>query len=524
MLLSKGLPVLQVRLGHLLLMAVAFGLLFHATTLYRQERAFTFDVRDTTPVGDLLPEEEYLERLIDRYALTNLTKWQAWRVQSTEQSLAMGSTTEVHADFQPELGIPKVIDVANPTPADLRASKGLELPVHIDKPRDQLYASMFLIGISTSYERIVAKDQAILRAWKRWLAKSDGTSNGASLVLMLDNATEEQLDDLDRELEKLGIDVYTTSTAEPTSRARRYHELIRVMKSYGATIAASGQEKRWFGVVEDTVFFPSLSYLQERLSTYDFSKQLHIGIPSERSDWQQDGDSVTTYGGGAIFLTQKAVSLLPKLSCLELDAATKHPFRAQRWDAVLKQCLEQKTGIDMHVIPAFYSPHDGNYESHLESHETGKRPLLLHNYQDRHRLDVGMAHLVTDACGEACFMHQYRFHDNWVIINGVSISHHPDGLGHHRGHGSVSKSELSRDTKETPISGQIVLSEDENEIESKPLKWKGRRDVWKLLDSAKASDGTIWQAYARKEVQSANDASGETIDSIIVLIWQKKRR
>ncbi|KID92186.1 glycosyltransferase family 31 protein [Metarhizium guizhouense ARSEF 977] len=526
MLLFKGMPVLQVRLSYLILTAVTVGFLFHATTLHQQGQTFTVDLPDTTPVGDLLPEEEYFERLIDRYVLTNLTKWQAWRVQTSDKPLTIGSITNVHTDFQPHRDAPKVIDVSNPSPTDLHASKGLELATYTDEAHDRLYPSTLMFGVSTTYKRIVEKDRAVLRAWKRWLTKGDGTSNGATLVLMLDNATEEQLDEIDKELEEMGVDVYTTSTAETTSKSRRYYELIRVMKSYGATIAASGQEKHWFAVIEDTVFFPSLSYLQERLSTYDFSKKLYLGIPSEKMVWNRDGGSVTTYGGGAIFLTKDAVSLIPKLPCLRIDAAAKPSFHGQRWDAMLRRCLEKQAGVDMHVIPAFHPPHN-SHEGRLESHETGIRPLLLHDYAYPDQLDVGMAHLVTDACGEACFMHQYLFHDNWVITNGVSISHHPEGLGHRHRHKALVK-EIFKDTQKTPISDQIVI--DEDDVERRSLNLTGRRrDVWGLLDSVKASDGTVWQAYMKRGVRSTKADKEESdglreLDSVIVLIWEKKQR
>lgn len=527
MLLSKGIPVLQVRFSHLVLTAAIAGLLFHATRSYRQGGSFTFDVEDTTPVGDILPEEEYLERLNDHYGLTNFTKWQAWRVQSSEQSLDLSPITDIHANFQPHWDKPKVIDISNPAAADLRAAKRMELPIHTNPAYDKLCASKFLFGISTSYARVADKNWTMLRAWKRWLTKSDGTTNGAGLVLMLDNATGDQLDEVDKLLHDAGIDAYAASTAEPTSKARRYYELTRVMKTYATSLAASGQEKYWFGVVEDTIFFPSLSYLQERLSSYDTSEQLYIGIPSEKMDWQQDGSSVTTYGGGAILLTKPALGIIPKLPCMEAGSSGP-PFKAQKWDVVLKECVRKWAGIDMHVIPAFYSPHDTNYRPHLENHETGIRPLLLHDYQDRHRLDVGMAHLVTDVCGEACFMHQYLFHDNWVVINGVSISHHPDGLKHHHRHEDEGLEDDRVDkSHKTHLSGQIVINEDK--VERKPLTWTGRKEVWTLLDSAKAANGSIWQAYLKKGVKSVSKTPEEEVDeleeldSVIVLIWESRK-
>lgn len=529
MLLSTGLPVLQVRLSYILITVLAAGLLFHSTKPYHPRRTFVADTGRVVD-GEMPPEEEYLERLVETYGLANKTKWQAWKIEVSEQRLDDDFVTDVHAKFQPYWDASKVIDLDDPNPSDLKAANRIKLPVPQDATRDRSNGAPFLFGISTTYERIADGEWAILRAWRRWLTKSHKTTNGASLVLMLDDATDGQLDEIDKLLRSRGIEAYLTSTDEPTSKARRYYELIRVMKTYGATLAASGHEKKWFGLVEDTVFFPSLSYLEERLSAYDADEGHYIGLPSERSDWHHDGSTVTTYGGGAIMLTRKAMSIIPKIPCLDTDSSAPS-FRAQKWDVLLQGCLRQYAGMDMRVIPSFYSPRDANDQLQLIGHETGIRPLLLHDYQSRHRLDVGMAHLVANICGDDCFMHRYLFHDNWVVINGVSISHHPDGLvshyehhrHHHVRHPGEEEADMFVSPRMTAISEQIIM--DESEIEQEPLTWTGRRELWNLLDSAVAADGSVWQAYLRRKpgrlsYRSEDAESEDDMDSLIVLTWE----
>ncbi|KAG5981676.1 hypothetical protein E4U55_002685 [Claviceps digitariae] len=555
MLLSKGLSAFQLRLSHLLLTACIAGLLFQSTRLYRQRRSrLTYDFEDTNLVGDFLSEEEYLKRLTKTFGLTNFTKWQAWRITSKEQSSDIGPMTDIHVKFQPYSNVAKIIDVKNAKTSQLRATKRMELPSHRSTPTDQtkMSGSKFLFGVSTSYERIADKDWAILRAWNRWLTDGNGSSNGADVVLMLDNASSAQLDDIDMMLYEAGIAAYVTSTTEPVSKTKRYYELVRLMKAYGATLAASGQPKHWFGVVEDTIFFPSLTYLRERLSSsYNANHQLYIGIPSERSDWQEDGESLTTYGGGAIILSRHVVSLIPKLSCLELEVPASS-YGSQKWDNVLRECVKKEADINMHVIPGFYSPHDSDYRPELESHEMGVRPLLLHDYQERQRVDVGMAHLVTNVCGEACFMHQYLFRDDWAVINGVSISHHPDGLSHRRPHRHHSRNRnqnhKTNDNKtdkkndqdvvsaNPPVSSELIINQDQ--VDRMPLEWTGRKEVWKLVDSVEVASGSVWQAYLKRGVRSAAapppeqpdkhrdgdvlKPAEEELDSLIVLIWEKK--
>ncbi|KAG6013756.1 hypothetical protein E4U43_007130 [Claviceps pusilla] len=557
MLLCKGLSAFQVRLSHLLLTVCIAGVLFQSTRLYRQrESDVTHDWEDTDIVGDSQHEVEYLERLADRYGLTNLTKWQSWRVYLKEESLDTEPVTDVYADFQPYPDMAKIIDVKNPNASELGASKRMDLPGGSSWTQPKMPGSGFLFGVSTSYERIADRDWAILRAWKRWLTDGHGSSNGAGMVLMLDKASANQIEVMETMLLEAGIDAYVTSTNEFTSKTKRYYDLVRELKVYGATLAAIGQSKDWSGVIEDTIFFPSLTYLRDRLSSYNASEQLYIGIPSERSDWHQDGDSMATYGGGAVMLSRRLVSAIPKLPCLELEMPMSL-HRAQKWDVVLGECVKKWEDINVHVMPALYSAHDSDYRPELESHETGVRPLLLRDYQERHQLDVGMAHLVTNVCGEACFMHQYLFRDDWAVINGVSISHHPNGLNrnrrrphhrhhqnqhdhdnHHRhGHNHKHRNPQENDQNDPDTSdaaakprvpGQLTV--DEDKVERMPLEWTGRKEVWKLVDSVEMVGGSVRQAYLKRGVQSQQDKdqegvpkpAEEELDSIIVLIWEKE--
>ncbi|KAM4056950.1 glycosyltransferase family 31 protein [Hirsutella rhossiliensis] len=517
MLVAKGLSALHVRFGNVLVIALIVGLCIHISRYWQQRHHSSALIKlNENPAGGPSAEEQYLERLAYRYALTNQTEWLAWRIQSAGRKDGGSSLIDVGLNFGSQSH--KIIDLRGPDPSALRAPRKMTLPARDDTRAEPTDASDFLFGISSSYERIADRDWALVRAWERWFTGAKKESNGAGLVLMLDKATDRQLQEVDEELYARGLDAYLMSTEEPMSMATRYHELVRIFKTYGATLAASGQRKKWFGLVEDTVFFPDLSYLGERLSRYNANDELYIGLPSERQDWHADGDNMTTYGGGAVLLTRQAVDRIPRLPCLEA-AELEAPVKPKRWDALLKECVEQRGGLDMRFIPALYSPKDdgdGDLPS-VASQEAGARPLVLHDYQDRHRLDVGMAHLVTDVCGEACFMQRYVFHDNWVLVNGVSISQHPDGLKHQRRRRAnqrrgVLKGRVGRNT-----SGQFV--DDDQEVERTFLTWTGRRNVWRLLDSAPALDGSVWQAYLRRGTRGS-EGPGE-MDSVIVLIWEQ---
>ncbi|PHH91650.1 hypothetical protein CDD83_10867 [Cordyceps sp. RAO-2017] len=523
MLAIRGLSALQVRWCNLVIVTLVVGLCIRLSSQWhqRQSRAVLIDL-DNTAIHGPTPEEVYLERLADRYGLTNQTRWQAWKIQPSGRMDGGSSLTNVGLNFGSQTH--KIVDLRGPNPSDLRASKMMTLPARGGVRVDETDASDFLFGISTTYERIADREWALLRAWERWLTRGKKTSNGAGFVLMLDKATDKQLREVEAKLHAHGLGAYLLATNDPMSMARRYHELVRIFKTYGATLAASGQRKTWFGLVEDTVFFPDLSYLRQRLAAYNADEELFIGLTSERQDWQADGRGMFTYGGGAVLMSRRAVDRIPGLPCLEV-AKAKPPVKPKRWDALLKDCVKEHAGLQMRVMPAFYSPGEegeGDATPVPAGHEEGVRPLVLHDYQDRHRLDVGMAHLVTDVCGEACFMQRYVFHDRWVLINGVSISQHPDGLEHHqpRRRLGTERAEAQR----TGRSRRSGLMEELEDDEKTLLAWTGRRNVWRLLDSTSASDGSVWQAYLKRGARGgpAKEREEETdsMDSVIVLIWE----
>lgn len=546
MLAAKRLSHLRTRSNNTVVV-VLLVLLCAQTMRHRrfQHTVVPVDTEFRTASYGVLPEEEYLERLADMHGLTNLTRWQSWRIKSAEQGGREDRpVTDVHANFD-SAEMQRLISLTAPNRADLQTSRRISLPTRGGARPEQVDAAEFLFGISTSYERVKARDWAVLRAWARWLTRGSKTSNGASLVLMLNKATRAQMEEVDTALREAGIEAYTTAMDQSMSMVRRYYELVRVLKTHTATLAANGQSKRWIGVVEDSIFFPSLPYLRERLAGYDAQEKLCIGLPSERLDWHEGGEgdsSLTTSGGGALVLTREAVLSITRLPCLEREAVDEEPVRPQRWDSVLSQCLEKGEDVGMHVIPAVYSPCDAPTGPLVAAHETGARPLVLHDYQSRHGLDLGMAHLVAGVCGGACFMQRYLFHDDWVLINGVSISQHPDGLEYeqlgkdkqqqspwrrwrHRrkaddGGADADAADAAQGPPPPRISGRIVI--DDGGLEQRAaLAWTGRRHVWTLVDSVAAADGAVWQAYVKRGRASGGAGETEETDSVIVLVWEK---
>ena len=519
MLLPSAPPsLLTPRFSCILILCVVLGLFVHSIFFLRRPQDLSTVEFQPGKAGSLIPERHYLNRLVNRYGLTNETSWLAWRVQHTEEFSEWTSVADVHHDF--ESYSPKIIDVANPDQLDLRARKRMELPVSVSPVPGTVQASDLLIGVSTTYERLVAQNSAKLKSWARFLTNGRGQTNGASLIVMLAQATEQQVEQLDTNLAARGIDAYVTTTDQPMSLARRYYELSRILKSFGASLAANGQEKRWFGLIEDEIFFPNLSYLLDRLFSYNTANPHYIGLPSERADWEMVGDTITTYGGGAVFVTQSVVGRISQLPCFRGEDAGA-PVRSKNWDVLLQDCLKQHSDMKMHVLPGFYSPKENMDAPNLDSYEMGTRPLVLRRPEERHAVDVNKAHLVTNVCGEGCFMQRYLFHDNWVLINGISISEYPKSLSYRpRDTKSPNNDDAGKSSSSPPLPRHILL--DEGATNPGILSWTGRRNTWKLLDSTAGKDQAVWQAYVKRGVENA-PLDVDKMDSVIVLIWEKQK-
>ncbi|PHH75732.1 hypothetical protein CDD80_2153 [Ophiocordyceps camponoti-rufipedis] len=482
MLLTKGLSTIHLRLGNAGTFVFLFGLcLFLSSRGRRQDYGVSLINLDNSIVTGPSPEEDYLDRLSEQYGLTNQTQWQAWRIQPSRQKYeAEAPLTAVGLEFASQSH--KIVDLHGPNPSDLRATKLMKLPARQGARTDETDASDFLFGVSTSYDRLADGNWAVLRAWARWLTRRASESNGGGLVVLLDRATDRQLQEVDDRFKAVGLDAYLLSTDEPMSMAKRYHELVRIFKTYGATLAATGKRKTWFALVDDSVFFPGLTSLRQRLASYTPDDELYMGLPPD-----QDGP-MGSGNGGAMLMTRRAVDRVPSLPCSELSSEL--PARPKRWDVLLRECIEQRAGQDVLVFP---TPVDQDDED-----LTASQPLILRDGPQR--FDVGMAHLVTDVCGEACFMQRFLFRDDWLLVNGVSISHHPDGLErnghpHHplRHHHHHSRRHIP-----------------------------GRQRLWRLLDSTSSSDGSVWQAYLKRGDDDGAEGEAEgadEMDSVIVLIW-----
>lgn len=498
------------RATHVVLTLVVLVLFYHGFHISQQHGLMEAVELQVTllPDGKGTPESQYLSRLSKDFGLTSEVEWQSWRIRPVEEMSAWTSVAAVRLKFGGNKR-PRIVNVTDPNSDVVNVKRRMELPVHASPVFGRLQASEFLFGISTSYERLSANEFAMMRSWSRWLTDGRHKDNGATIIVILTESSDSELESVDDHLQAFGIDAYVTTTEGPMSSARRHHELSRILASFSSQLAADGQIKTWFGLVEDEVFFPSLALLRERLFEYNGEKEHYIALPSEREDWVE-GKAIT-YGGGAILFTRPALLTINKLRCFEgqHESEEEEAFKGKSWDRQMQDCIFKQTNMKLHVLPGFYSPlEEGQHGSKdFNSYETGVQPLVLHNTEQRHGLGLHKAHLVANVCGEACFMQRYVFHDDWVLVNGVSISHYPKGMSQER-----------RPPAESPVAaaaGRVIVDSGGADETVMITPKKGQREVWTLLDSSLDTAGMVYQAYVKRAPEGSKKP-----DSVIVLLWE----
>jgi hypothetical protein len=192
-------------------------------------------------------------------------------------------------------------------------------------------------------------------------------------------------------------------------------------------------------------------------------------------------------------------------------------------------------------MTSFFSPRDELYGLQAASYESGIAPLTLHHYRNRHRFEPGKAHLVASVCGEACFLQRYGFRDDWILVNGHSLTQYPDGveaISLQQGRKLVTQQQQHyREEKRMAVGRRLVVDDnaEENAKKRKIVTWTGRKRTWRFLDSSVGAGGEVWQAYVKRRGSSGAWADGDErlpsdvvhtneepsdVDSVIVLIWE----
>ncbi|KAK8127451.1 hypothetical protein PG984_008559 [Apiospora sp. TS-2023a] len=566
----------------------------------------------TTTVATSSPGEEmskYLRDLANRHGLTQDITFHARRIRPEfKAQQKRESMTVIRKKFGPRHGFASLRVVASaggedgdrhelkrgsqqpllPAAAYIEPSAlQLPLPGPPELP-DQVDASALLFGIVTTYSRLVASNASLLHDWSRWLTDGRGRSNGAGLLLVLHHASTSEMGHVSSKLQELGIDATVRSSSvaagagaaavggsSPDSDSTwGYLELVGRLVLQARNIfkepeGSKRKERKYLGLVDDDIFFPSMHRLLARLAELDPAESVYVGLPSEQADWMttEVGNVTMTYGGGAVFLTRAMADAVSKMPCARqpqkpeqkavINGAPPEPQTAAeeaaamtgQWDERLYRCITAHHSSRLRVMPSLYMPDedagDGGYNS-------GLRPLTLHHYRQRHqRFAPSQAHLIASLTGEASFLQRFLFRgDGWVLINGHSIAEYPDGvdvvplsrvsgqkkpppvLATQQPHetiytdkGNMRDNGNGKGVADVRLASRITIDSDaaqkQERKDQRVVSWTGVKRVWRHLDSMIVRDeaGTVkevWQAYVKPagETPEYNDNMLDPSDTV----------
>lgn len=550
--LSRAVPR-RIRPVHALLLVIIISVVFlsrpnhHAKKSSPLPNIYTYtDGKTSRPWSELLlpnrvpPETAWLNEVVESAGLPRDVRYYSVRIKP---QLNDTRPTVSHVDAPFMFGGFRGIR-SDHEGLRLQAEHTIPVPIAPGTPMAEVNAGPLLFGISTSFARVTRDDDAIITDWTRWLTNGDGKTNGASLVLTLRQADDRQVEIVKEKLEKAGIDALV-SGEDAEDSPTRYLDLIRQLTvRTNAKGFENSADKKYLAVLDDDTFFPDVAELLKRLEKFDANEEHYIGLPSERADWVADPDETVTFGGGAVFFTPPAAVKVSQLPCLGTggadDDGTNGTSSAEQdnqrlgytsqWDHLLYDCVSNYTQLTMHVLPSFYLPSDEKFGSYFFDYDLGIAPLALHRTRNRHLLDPGKATAISPLLNPQTFLQRYRFSDDWVLVNGHTLSHYPRGSSTAAlGSPAVHKDDYeNRYKKMKPLNSNLAIEEEGRDPRGwDVVTWAGSRRIWNLIEARRDLEkNEVWHAYARRKGDPGEftdrrrneDRAGS--DYVIVLIWE----
>lgn len=493
-------------------------------------------LNDTLNESAFTDETSYLRDLASLYGLSKAIPWYSRRIRPMYKSTTRDSMTNAGLKFMAHEFQRIRPDDEN---LELHAEKAIQLNVGPSVTPERVDAASLIFGISTSYNRLTYSDNALIHDWARWLTDAKGRSNGASLVLTLHRASNAEVSYISTKLTELGVDAVVLSAVEKFDVKARYVELMHMLTHRNEELAREGKEKHFLALVDDDVFFPSLGKLLGKLNKFGTREKVYLGMPSERADWTVENNITMTYGGGAVFFNVPMLNRLAQLPCLKPEGEQQGELKPREnayWDEHLYECISQHTEENLYVLPSFYIP-DDDYTGLRTGFEGGVQPLALHHYKHRHRFEPWKAHMITNICGEDCFLQRFFFKDSWILVNGHTISHYPDGVEPVplKKSSQLVKQQSREKERMVQIAKRLIIDPVEGRADRKVVSWTGLKRTWRLLDARMAEDGSVWQAYVKRRGSPVSYGDEDDrlpddtihkqegpsdVDSVIVLIWE----
>ncbi|CAK3756135.1 Hypothetical predicted protein [Lecanosticta acicola] len=381
-----------------------------------------------------------------------------------------------------------------------------EAPLDIEyssKPPPRVDTSKLMIGASTTLSRL----KGALPQMSRWLSNT----STPLIVNILDSSDTDLFGEVQDLAHALAINCTLVPNVDhgPEDEDRHAHRHFSIVKILHAHKSAS---TKWFAVIDDDTFFPSLANLLAALEPFDPEREWYLGALSE--DWNtiKNRFGFMAYGGAGILLSH------PLLETLHRNFDDCLAPGGLEGDRLYRDCVFLHTAppVTMTILPGLNQMDllgdvSGWYQSRLTS-----RLLSLHHFNEWHHYPIQHGHLVSDICGSGpgkCFLQRYAFADEALMTNGYSVVEYPNG---------ISFDDLDRVEGTFPHNvGQFDFS-------------LGRlRDVvdvkivWRLEFAVKEGDGRVRQFYVRRgagdERAGDEDRLKMEVTGVFEVEWQAVR-
>ncbi|KAK0704230.1 hypothetical protein B0T21DRAFT_397121 [Apiosordaria backusii] len=415
----------------------------------------------------------------------------------------------------------------------------VELP--IDVPGDEKGdPGEVLFGIASDYESVSRDDFGVVRDWAGFLTnhsaerekKEKRRSNGAGLLLALNKASEAQVVEVKARLWQAGIDGAVFAVEERAGRdsdrykggvyAQLFQRLL--MSRFGKGEVGGGKSRRWFAVVDEKTFIPDLRKLVWELDKrFEEGGEWFVGLPTEEQDWMEDerGKHVT-YGGGVVMMSPSVLDTVGQLMCFQAGGKGGDDEEKidRNWGETLYKCLEQERYLQIQILVG-----RGGYLPGQGSQRQGKsgQPLVLHSDSEAFP-SPGKGHLVSNTCGEECYLQRFLFTDSWALTNGHSITAYPRRTEVQtfskkmmQQKGSPNKGDTSKDVADKIVIHLASAGEEQR------IAWRGgKTKTWRLVSAEVRDDGKeVWQAYVNEKGIGSKEEEKSDVDSVIVLVWEQ---
>ncbi|EKD12013.1 uncharacterized protein L3040_005882 [Drepanopeziza brunnea f. sp. 'multigermtubi'] len=412
--------------------------------------------------------------------------------------------------------------------SNITISKMASLPagrvvnVHIKQsPRpDQIDASEMLFAASTTYARFKDQKTSPLKEWKRWLTDGNGHSNGAGVILALFETSDGDLVAAAETLESAGINATVVHSNPDLNMAGRYVDLVHKLYNH-----PTRPHRKYLVLMDDDTFFPRMHDFQEHLSQYNPENPFYIGTFTERADWFLRNRAPFAYGGGGIILTAPTAEKVVSLPCLDKEEGKMGGFvwDSDQGDRLLYNCLSNLTDISLTYMPTLHQADQFGDPSGV--YESGHTMHSIHHFKSWHRFIPDQMHVVSDACGEACVLQRFQFKDNYIVTNGYSVAHYPQGIDFDPLQMEHTFSAGGHGEKEPDLE-DVTFNMFYGSLR-KNLAHTGKKKGWQLLAARKEGDGRVKQVYFKSWGDDRWIGPGEKIpakedgprDSIAVLTW-----